>query len=289
METVITFGNGQAALNREVFNGVEVILSKLYPEFKEWNSIFSEPPEYVNFLREHLTNVMFMRDENEPLDDYFVDLGVPTSDMYVKWYREMQDVFFKLGWTSEYFGPIRNGYAIHHELFSEAPWENEFYNALVETNDYWWFLVCVFSKLGSVTLDGRPSERTAKLLLSFEKENIGGFSLAWFEPLGTWIKKYIIMEEYKKTSFKSISDFNFNNLNVSLIPTADISNTPEYDLDKYINYKGKYYEPFELFKAITASGGFAQALERQDLEPRLTNVASLIRKKRKEKNGRKKK
>ena len=39
----------------------------------------------------------------------------------------------------------------------------------------------------------------------------------------------------------------------------------------------------KVFKAITAAGGFAQALETQDLEGKVTNVGRLLNEKKKDK------
>jgi hypothetical protein len=286
MSTELNRGTGQPALDKMTLRGAEILLKRVYPEFESWISIFNENiPSYAEFLADRLDEVFFSRESYEILSDYYVDLGIPNSEVYVSWYDELSNALEKMGMgNSAYYGPMYNGEAYHHVLFELAPWDNEFYEELKSTNDYWWFLVCLFSKIGSVTIDGLGATHVAEILLKIEDEKIGGYSSNWLKPLDIWIKKFQLMEEYKNISLKSISDFNLSNLDLSNIDFVDITNIPEYELDKYIGYDGKYYEPFELFKAITASGGFAQALEKQDLEPRVANVNSILRKNKKRKN-----
>jgi hypothetical protein len=60
-----------------------------------------------------------------------------------------------------------------------------------------------------------------------------------------------------------------------LAEPVDVSAMPPYLLNSsgVVTHGGKYYLTDDIIKALTASGGVAQALERQDLEGGITNAA----------------
>lgn len=78
---------------------------------------------------------------------------------------------------------------------------------------------------------------------------------------------YILQQDYQGVTIKSVPE------NVEPI---DISNIPDYLLEdnpQIIMKDSKVYLKIDVEKAITAAGGLAQTMERQDLEGKTTNGA----------------
>lgn len=79
---------------------------------------------------------------------------------------------------------------------------------------------------------------------------------------------YILQTEYQGATIKSVPDVNVEPIDVSLYPEYLTMDNP------HILYKdGKAYLKIDIMNAMTASGGFAQALEKQDLEGGVTSAA----------------
>jgi len=82
---------------------------------------------------------------------------------------------------------------------------------------------------------------------------------------------YILGKEYNEDTIKSIP------MDIEkMVSPLDITGIPTYLLEGNPNIvmkKGRVYLKVDIAKAIAAAGGFAQALERQDLEGKLTNKA----------------
>lgn len=73
-----------------------------------------------------------------------------------------------------------------------------------------------------------------------------------------------------------------------VVPIPDL---PAYleGTEAVVEYAGKHYSTVDVLRAITAAGGVAQALETQDLEPKVTNSGKDYLKDKKKKKKKKKK
>jgi hypothetical protein len=108
-----------------------------------------------------------------------------------------------------------------------------------------------------------------------------GFSFNWFLPLRDYFNAKKLEAEFSNKSLKSISS-QYENVDFSTIKEVDVSAVPEYELeDGFVNYGNRYYNRFDVLLAITAAGGLAQSLERQDLEGKVTTVGRLRKNKKK--------
>lgn len=215
--------------------------------------------------------------EDKELSEYYVDMQLPKSEKYLKWFDDFTRLFWQLGLSDSMINEEDAGLRV---FYQSAPWENEYYEKLQETNDFWWFLVCMIQKFGSSSEVSTAYETRKVFEEVVIKEKFEGFDLNWFENLHTWFLRNKMMKEYKNSVPKQEEVFN---VDFSQLKSVDINNIPEYDLDEYFYFNGDYYDPIEVRLAITASGGLAQSLERQDLEGKVTTASSLLKKKKKNK------
>ena len=91
--------------------------------------------------------------------------------------------------------------------------------------------------------------------------------LSAYEALRPKAVAYILQQDYRGVTIKSVPD------NVEPIDTTNI---PEYLLEdnpQIIMKNNKVYLKVDIEKAISAAGGLAQTMERQDLEGKTTNGA----------------
>lgn len=271
--------NGESVVNSSVIDTFFVYLRKnlniLFLDEKR-NTVFN----YLEDFFENLENAVYYY-EYDNVDDYYMDLGLKKSSEYIARYDKFSDFMFKigLGESSAYLENDKGQYSVY---YGGLPCEGDFYDKLKETGDYWWFLVCFLQKLGSPASqwETREVDDIIDRIVELSKMDKSKFSLEWFLPLKSYITSKSIEDEYKNQSidsiYKSSSDFNFDE-----IPEADLTDVPEFEIeDSYIEKNGKYYDPLDVYRAITASGGLAQALERQDLEDKVTTANMLYKKKK---------
>lgn len=259
-----------------VINDFFSLLNKYFKipieEKPEWFKRF-----YVSLVRSIESDFSF---EENVLEGYF-DMGLPKRREYVSYYDAFEQTLKDLGLeNSEWEGDLDVSQRVS---FNYAPWGDGWgYERLDSTNDYYWFLVLFLQRMGSFS--EYESMDVNKIFINlYESGNEDKFNIKWFEPLVNWIKSKQMMDEFSasKTSIKSL---NLKGLNIEGFEPDDISAIPEYDVEEdYVNIKGNFYHRNKVMLAITASGGFAQALERQDLEPKLTNVARILGKNKKRK------
>ena len=111
------------------------------------------------------------------------------------------------------------------------------------------------------------------LLGGFEGDNVVEYIEfdSYLEPYRALKPKavaYILQTEYQGVTIKSVPDVDVEPIDVSLYPEYLTMDNP------HILYKdGKAYLKIDIMNAMTAAGGFAQALEKQDLEGGVTNAA----------------
>lgn len=215
---------------------------------------------------------------------FYVNMSLSKSDDYMKWFHTFKKGIENLGFeNTEYYDKMKRVY-IHEEI----PWEEGgvLYDLLDETGDYFWFICLLYSRYGSI-VDATFPDLFKIYGNMIEKGHKEVFDMEWFDPLRTFIKTNRLRDEfeYKNVSIKS---FDFSKADFSKIEPDDISNIPEYDIeDMFIEKDGDFYSIDKALLAITASGGLAQSLERQDLEPSITNVSNMIKRKKKKNENRK--
>lgn len=242
--------------------------------------------DYLKDFSEKLENAVYSYnyDLYDNYTEYYFDMGIEKSKSYFEYYKNFTDYMWDigLGVSEAYFAKDEGFHSIYE---GDNPWENDFYFKLEETGDYWWFLVCMIQKVSSPCSDGftpNASEVIEEIEKTY-KNSDNGFSFEWFLPFKSFLVSQKIMNEYKNYTIKSIESMS-SSVNFSSLAEVDLTNIPEYEIeDSYIENEGKYYDPLDVYRAITASGGMAQALERQDLEDKITTVNSLTKKKKKNK------
>ena len=101
-------------------------------------------------------------------------------------------------------------------------------------------------------------------------------NLSWFEPLRPYVQARKLQNKVQAgeriLAAKSISELIVEPLSASLIP--------EYllvDNDAVLEHNGNLYAVEDVLLAITAAGGVAQALERQDLEGKNDKLGRLAK------------
>lgn len=157
------------------------------------------------------------------------------------------------------------------------------YELLRETNDYFWFLVALFQVYCSCNYV--PWEDLNDSLMEIDDSGFKGFSFDWFTPLKTWVFREKMRIEFEKSSKKEFIENKsvLKNVDFSSLVSVDVNEVPEFELDDYVEHDGLLYDPFDVYLAITAAGGLAQSLERQDLEGSVTNVGKMLKKELKNK------
>lgn len=247
------------------------------------DSVASSVHPHLREFSEKLENAVYHY-KYENIEDYYFNMGIKKSSEYATWLERYTNYMWDIGLgSSEGYFTNEGSHAVY---VAGLPCEDDYLFELEETSDYWWFLVSVIQKFSSPCEQGwvpnmwEIEERVEETYKNFT----GDFSFDWFLPLKNYITAVKLAYDYKNKTMKSVSLENFSNLDFSLIKPADLSNIPEYDIeDSFIHHNGKYYEIMDVFLAITASGGMAQALERQDLEPKVTTVHNILKRKNKEK------
>jgi hypothetical protein len=221
----------------------------------------------------------FVKDDSFSEDIYsgYYNMGLPKTKNYISYYDAFELFLSDVGLSdSEWDGDIEHSSRIP---YVNAPWESWGYERLEKTDDYFWFLVLLMQRMGSLT-EYEYIDLMGGLKALYERGYTEKFDIKWFEPLQNWIIAKRMGDEIanSKISIKSFS------LPISIMKgfePDDVSSIPEYDIDEnYLIIDGSFYHRDKVMLAITASGGFAQALERQDLEPKITNVASLLGKRK---------
>jgi hypothetical protein len=243
------------------------------------DSVFNSP--WFDDFFNHLDDC-FSRDDLFSEDFYkgYFDMGLPKSKDYISHFDSFEIFLRDMGIEdSDWDGDLLHSSRLH---FISAPWYSWGYERLKSTNDYFWFLVLFIQRMGSLT-EYESMDFTNTLMAVHNRGLSQYFDMEWFSPLNSWIGSRKIMDEFA-LSKGSIKSFKIPDYIMKGFESDDISSVPEYDVeDLYLNVNGNFYHIDKVMLAITASGGFAQALERQDLEPKVTNVASLIGKRRRRK------
>lgn len=214
--------------------------------------------------------------ENSNLEDLHYDTGLEKSEEYMRNYLEFDKMMFLMGFSeTQWF----DGECPAKHLYHETPWEEAglVYDALQDTGDFWWFLVLMTQRFGSSSTE-RANEVMERILMH---EDVYTALTRWMHPLSILTTRLALMMEYEKRKSENFTKEDFSSVDFTRLKSIDIDTIPEYDLDEYVFWQGRYYEPKDVWLAITASGGFAQALERQDLEPKVTNANVLADKKKK--------
>jgi hypothetical protein len=209
---------------------------------------------------------------------YYVDMGAPKSSLYYEYYKKIHKLIQFMGESrSEWYGK-EYGLRVFYET-ENTPWETYSIERLKRTEDFYWFLVLVIQRIGSCT--SKYGDHILANLEKIGKSIPGTFSLNWFSPFYRWFDRNKLMSEFSSIQ-KSINTDDFIPENYSYINPVDSSEIAEYDVgDRYRVFDGKYYDVMDIALAITASGGLAQSLERQDLEPSVTGVGKILRAKKK--------
>jgi hypothetical protein len=236
--------------------------------------------KYLDDFSSNLENSVY-KYGYEGVENYYFNMGIKPSENYVKYFDEFKDFMWELGYgvSEAYFDEDDGlGTIYRHGL----PCENDYYNKLKETGDYWWFLVCMIQKFSSgCEKDYTPSmEEVSGDILKHYENFTSGFSFDWFLPLKHYLHAKKLENEFSNRSLKSFNSY-YSNVDFSGINEADISEVPEYEVEeRFVNHGNKYYNRIDVFLAITASGGMAQSLERQDLEDKITTISRLRKKKK---------
>jgi hypothetical protein len=235
------------------------------------NLLVSGDSEFLSKLDEAVFDF-----DNKTLDDLYYDTGLEKSDFYAQYYDEFDKIMFLMGFSETEWV---DGECPAKHLYYETPWEEGglTYDALHATNDFWWFLVVMIQRFGSSSTE-RSFDVMNRLL---SHENVTSLIKKWMSPLSVLTTRLDLMREYESKNVKNFAKEDFSSVDLSNLKSIDITNIPEYDLDEYVHWEGNYYKPMDVWLAITASGGFAQALEKQDLEPKVTNSNVLLDKKKK--------
>lgn len=280
-------------------NGCSSVSGNVLPEFYTLISDYVDIPrhwffsESVHPEKEWMKNFSFAlaraveKDysfEDNMYEGYF-DMKLPKSEDYLAWYDRFEETIEELGMgLSEFHGSVSS---TSRSTYISTPWDSWSYERLKETNDYFWFLVVTLQRFGCST-EYQISEVRETLSRLYELGHENLFNMEWFQPLNTWITTQHLKEEYgSKLTVKSLSNTSFSNVNFSLLEPDDVTAIPEYDLsDDYVVNNGNFYHKDKVLLAITAAGGMAQALERQDLEPKVTSVAQLLGKTKKKRGKR---
>lgn len=280
--------NGEGAVNYEglyyFMNFVSKHINGLYyyENEEDFQSTYKHLEEFSEKLEEAV--YAFNYDLEDNYDAYYFDMNVEKSDEYVKNFDNFSDFMWDIGLgnSEAYFDRDEGFHAIYE---GPNPWEDDLYYELKETGDYWWFLVCMIQKISSPCGEWFTPNMSdvIEILEENYKNSDNGFSFEWFLPLKSFLVSQKIMNEYKNYTIKSIESMS-SSVDFSSLAEVDLTNIPEYEIeDSYIENEGKYYDPLDVYRAITAAGGMAQALERQDLEDKITTVNSLTKKKKKNK------
>jgi hypothetical protein len=233
---------------------------------------------YLNEFSSMLTKALYQYDY-DGLKNYYFNMGIKPSEDYIKHFDEFNDFMWELGYgVSEAHFDADDGLGTIYR--KGLPCENDYYNELKKTGDYWWFLICVMQKFSSpCDEDYTPGmEEISEDIMEHYQSFTNGFSFDWFFPLKHYLHAKKLENEFSRKSLKSFSSY-YSNVDFSNIKEADISEVPEYEVEEiFINHGNKYYNKMDVFLAITAAGGVAQALERQDLEDKITTVGRLRKK-----------
>lgn len=289
-------GNGAPSITERSIFEFLIMVSKHFEVPKNWYLQDSPYPEtfwmreFINKLSDAVVtdysyNLEEVDDGEEektefnPYEHYY-NMKLPKSSEYLLWFDNFNDGMNKMGLgISEWYESTT---ASNRAFFIKEPWETFSRERLEKTGDYFWFLVAFIQKFGS------PSQYEASDVRKIceELDSLGHnieFSMKWFEPLRVWISTRRLHDEFSGKTMKSLN-IDFSNVDFSLLEPDDITAIPEYDLeDEYLSDNGNFYHKDKVLLAITASGGLAQALERQDLEPKITNVSTLLGKHKKRK------
>jgi hypothetical protein len=280
-------GRGNPSVSdRALFEFFEM-LSEYYDIPNNWflrNSPIPEREWMRNLtvaLADAVTEDLFWDDDGNIYKGHF-EMNLPKSDEYLRWYEAFNETLLDLGMgLSEWYESLI-GNRSHYVI---SPWEDYSLERLKETGDYFWFLVLFLQRFGSSS-EYETSEVRDTIVNLYELGHEERFNIAWFKPLDVWMKAQMLRDEFNsRGTMKSFSNVDFSNVDFTTLEADDVSAIPEYDVDdNFISRDGKFYHRDKVLLAITAAGGFAQALERQDLEPKITNVATLLGKgKRKKK------
>lgn len=255
-------------------------------ETKKWTEILSSYTQHAS----NIGSDYFSGDEDSTLDDFYRDMNLEKSDKYIVWFDTFSEIMSAFG-DVEYESDLDDMPPQHNWWVDECPWEPSYsdtsgstYLKLKETGDFFWFLIVCIQRLGSVVgLSWRDIYSVKKVLVEVSQDHKDAIDWSIFYPLNSWISAKSLESSFKKRSLKSVSkDLQSINLNLEEINAIDVHEIPEFDLEEnYIRYENNYYEVGDVVRAITASGGLAQSLERQDLEPKVTTVNSLLKKKKK--------
>jgi hypothetical protein len=154
-------------------------------------------------------------------------------------------------------------------IYDDTPWTlavdldkvEEAVSLLKKTGDFFYMHAMVMILFGGIT-----EKYLFKAALEENEELLKDIYLGF--KVNVTAKK--MMKEFsEKDVLKAVS---FTNLADPVNP----SEVPPYALDStsIVEKDGNYYLTYDILRALTAAGGVAQALERQDLEGGVTNAAS---------------
>jgi hypothetical protein len=277
--------NGSPCVSDTTFFRFFELLHERYDIPKNWylKNSRNEETEWFNDFVDSLYKAVYFDGYYQPgsiYDSYF-NMKLPKSEIYMVWYEVFNNTLTELGMDeSEFVGDMDS---TGDFLFREAPWETFSYSRLKETNDYFWFLVLFIQKFGSTTQ--YTADDVKRVLINlYDKGYTKKFDFDWFKPFEVWMTSNYMMKDFynRKFSLKSLGLDDFSKLDFSEIQPDAITDIPEYEINEtYFNINDNYYHVDKVLLAISASGGLAQALERQDLEPKVTTVSSLLNKKKK--------
>jgi len=135
---------------------------------------------------------------------------------------------------------------------------NKTFDALKLTGELFYFYVMVVIYIGG-SLDEGISEYFAETLKDI------------LTDLKVFVTARKMEKEFSSQDVKKAANY------THLVEPVDISGYPTFlteNKSSIIRRSGKYYLTVDIIKALTAAGGVAQALERQDLEGGVTNAAN---------------
>lgn len=214
----------------------------------------------------------------------YFDMKLPNSSSFLPWFENFDRVMKNIDDDLTSGLERGEGYSFHFWENKPAPWRpgGVSYDKLQETGDFFWFLVCVIQRFGSLVRYN--PEAVSKLLLKFIKQRPNDLNLDIFKPLESFAFRNKLIAQYGKITLKSLKEeVDLEKLDFSKLVPLDIQKTPEYELFSSYHNNGNYYAEDDIIQlAITASGAMAQSLERQDLEPKILTKYQLKKKAKRE-------
>jgi len=133
---------------------------------------------------------------------------------------------------------------------------------LKKTGDLFYFYVMMLVYFGGITIYHHMHQS-----IPFFEEDLERY----FRPIKVYVTAKKMEKEFSEMDVHKAYNY------TSLVEPIDDSEFSPYlleDTTAVIHKEGKYYLTEDVLKALTATGGVAQALERQDLEGGMENAAS---------------